>query len=247
MGLKRYQAKRDFARTREPRGASTGAKAKGEREGEGGGRRFLFIVQKHAARRLHYDFRLELEGVLKSWALPKGAPTALGEKRLAVQVEDHPVEYAHFEGTIPEGNYGAGTVMLWDAGICESMEAHPVAALRRGKLAFQLDGKKLKGHWSLIRMSAKAGQKDNDNAWLLIKTQEEARPVSARADDRSVASGRTMKQISKGGGPTWESNHPKSKPRAGLPGRARPRARAVCPRPSVAHRPTRARRTAEAS
>jgi len=110
MGLKEYKAKRDFSRTREPSGKSqTG----------GGQTSSAFVVQKHAASHLHYDFRLEVEGVLKSWAVPMGFPTTRGERRLAIQVEDHPLEYKHFEGTIPEGNYGAGTVMVWDTGTYE--------------------------------------------------------------------------------------------------------------------------------
>jgi bifunctional non-homologous end joining protein LigD len=199
MSLARYKAKRDFSRTSEPRGSRTARRSR---------RRFLFVIQKHAARRLHYDFRLELDGVLKSWALPKGIPTSQGEKRLAVQVEDHPVDYANFEGTIPAGNYGAGTVMLWDAGICEADDDQPGEALRQGKLLFHLEGQKLKGHWALIRMRPREDR--DDHAWLIIKAEEEARPISAREDDRSVVSGQTMKQIAGGAGPTWESNRTRS-------------------------------------
>src|SRR6185503_17587055 len=112
MSLLRYQSKRDFSRTAEPRGVRP--MRPDRQQGQ-----VIFVIQKHAARRLHYDFRLEIDGVLKSWAVPKGIPLRQGEKRLAVQVEDHPVEYGGFEGTIPSGQYGAGTVMLWDAGICQ--------------------------------------------------------------------------------------------------------------------------------
>jgi len=216
MSLARYKAKRDFSRTNEPRGAQTGKRSR---------RRFLFVIQKHAARRLHYDFRLELDGVLKSWALPKGIPTMKGEKRLAVQVEDHPVDYANFEGTIPAGNYGAGTVMLWDAGICEAVDDQPVEGLRKGKLLIQLEGQKLKGHWALIRMRPREDR--DENAWLIIKAEEDARPISAREDDRSVVSGRTMKQIATNADRTWQSNAARSSNRVSRrgirPATARPR------------------------
>lgn len=195
MGLARYHSKRDFSRTREPKGAlrTTWATAKGR-----------FVVQKHAARRLHYDFRLEINRVLKSWAVPKGIPTDLGDKRLAVEVEDHPVEYGSFEGVIPPGNYGAGTVMLWDVGEFECLEGNPAAAWRAGKLALRLAGTKLKGHWTLVRMSR--AEFDSEKAWLLIKTEETMRGISARSDDRSAFSGRTMKQIGTGGDVPWTSN-----------------------------------------
>jgi bifunctional non-homologous end joining protein LigD len=208
MSLTRYKAKRDFSRTNEPRGVRSTRRGTGER--------FLFVIQKHAARRLHYDFRLELDGVLKSWALPKGVPTVQGEKRLAVQVEDHPVDYANFEGTIPAGNYGAGTVMLWDAGICEALEGRPTEALRKGKLLFHLEGRKLKGEWTLIRMRPKEDR--DDNAWLIVKTGKNARAISARADDRSVVSGRTMKQITAEADRTWQSNRNQSSSRRVLRG-----------------------------
>ena len=199
MSLARYKAKRDFSRTNEPRGSRAGRRAQ---------RRFLFVIQKHAARRLHYDLRLELDGVLKSWALPKGVPTRKGEKRLAVQVEDHPVDYANFEGTIPAGNYGAGTVMLWDAGICDAADDQPVEALRKGKLLLHLEGRKLKGDWALIRMRPREDR--DENAWLIIKAEEDARPISAREDDCSVVSGQTMKQITTNAARTWQSNATRS-------------------------------------
>ncbi|HTL16565.1 MAG TPA: DNA polymerase ligase N-terminal domain-containing protein [Patescibacteria group bacterium] len=122
MGLVRYNSKRDFSNTTEPRGMkSRGKKATPSAQ-------ILFVIQKHAARQLHYDFRLETGGVLKSWAVPRGIPLTQGDKRLAVQVEDHPVEYGGFEGAIPAGNYGAGTVMLWDAGICRILHnSHPLS------------------------------------------------------------------------------------------------------------------------
>src|SRR2546425_9180512 len=142
MSLREYKAKRNFRRTAEPAGKVAPPRKQHLR----------FVVQKHAATRLHYDFRLEMEGVLKSWAVPKGIPMTRGDRRLAVQVEDHPIEYADFEGTIPEGSYGAGTVMVWDTGTYQVAGEDPVAALERGKLDFTLQGKKLKGKWALIRM-----------------------------------------------------------------------------------------------
>src|SRR3989440_7529575 len=120
MGLREYKTKRNFSRTREPAGTEPART----------GKQLLFVVQKHDASRLHYDFRLEMEGVLKSWAVPKGFPTARGDKRLAVEVEDHPFDYADFEGTIPEGNYGAGTVMVWDTGWYEVIDGEPLPALK---------------------------------------------------------------------------------------------------------------------
>src|SRR5947207_5835246 len=142
MGLKEYKAKRNFSRTREPAGEVHHGKHTEP----------IFVVQKHAATRLHYDFRLEMEGVLKSWAVPKGFPTRKGDKRLAVEVEDHPLDYGNFEGTIPEGNYGAGTVMLWDTGTYSVSGDDPLSALNEGKLRLQVRGKKLKGEWTLVRM-----------------------------------------------------------------------------------------------
>ena len=179
MSLAEYQRKRDFRRTAEPRG-SRPAKA-GHR----------FVVQKHAASRLHYDFRLELGGTLKSWAVPKGIPFEHGEKRLAVRVEDHPISYIDFEGTIPEGQYGGGTVMVWDAGTFEPLSRTPAKDLAAGKLHFHLHGKKLTGEWYLVRL------RDGDE-WLLIRGGETMRPISGREDDTSVRSGKSMKQLSAG-------------------------------------------------
>jgi bifunctional non-homologous end joining protein LigD len=142
--LQPYAAKRDFAKTREPRGA------KAKRRGN------AFVVQKHAARRLHYDFRLELDGVLKSWAVTKGPSLVPGEKRLAVEVEDHPIEYQDFEGTIPKGQYGGGTVLIWDRGTW-TPQGDPRKGLAKGRLDFELDGDKLHGQWHLVRMRGKPG------------------------------------------------------------------------------------------
>jgi bifunctional non-homologous end joining protein LigD len=212
MSLERYQAKRDFTRSREPKGRAT-------RPAKSSSNKIIFAVQKHAATRLHYDFRLEIGGVLKSWAVPKQFPMARSEKRLAMQVEDHPREYGGFEGIIPRGQYGGGTVMLWDAGICEVLETTPDAALREGKLVLRLEGQKLKGHWTLVHLRARDDR--SENAWLLIKSAETLRPISKREDDRSLLSGRTMKQIDDDA--TWQSNGK----RTSAPARKRPARKGV--------------------
>jgi bifunctional non-homologous end joining protein LigD len=185
MSLSQYTSKRDLRKSGEPRGQPRPRKSKRSLP--------TFIIQKHAASRLHYDLRLEMDGVLKSWAVPKGMPTARNEKRLAMQVEDHPLEYGGFEGIIPPGNYGAGTVMLWETGTYELLNDHPAEALRSGKLVMNLKGHKLKGHWTLVRM--RRTEPGSQNAWLLIKTEETMQRISVRTDDTSVKSGRTMKQI----------------------------------------------------
>src|SRR5262249_46527051 len=130
-----------------------------------------FVIQKHAATRLHYDLRLELDGVMKSWAVTRGPSLVPGEKRLAVQVEDHPIEYNSFEGTIPKGEYGGGSVVIWDRGAWEP-ESDPHKGLAKGHLDFRLEGKKLHGLWHLVRMRRRPGEK-RDN-WLLIKSDDEA-------------------------------------------------------------------------
>ena len=178
-GLATYRKKRDFERTSEPRGNGTARRA----------RRPSFVVQKHAARRLHYDFRLEMDGVLKSWAVPKGPSLDPHERRLAVETEDHPLEYGSFEGTIPEGEYGGfegtipageyggGTVMLWDRGTWEP-EDDPSGAYQKGKLSFTLHGKRLHGAWHLVRTGrSEPGPKAQ---WLLIKGTE-ARAAEPKA------------------------------------------------------------------
>jgi bifunctional non-homologous end joining protein LigD len=183
--LKPYRDKRRFAETSEPAG---GAAPAGHR----------FVVQKHDATRLHYDFRLELDGVLLSWAVTKGPSYETKVKRLAVRTEDHPLEYGGFEGTIPEKNYGGGTVMLWDRGAWEPV-GDPRAGLRDGKLAFVLHGERLRGHWALVRMRAdREHAKSKRENWLLIKEKDEF--ANTRADlledaTVSVASGRTMQDI----------------------------------------------------
>src|ERR1044071_161919 len=157
MALATYNKKRNFKETPEPKGSS------------GKTNRFRFVVQKHDASRLHYDFRLELGGVLKSWAVAKGPSLVPGEKRLAVEVEDHPVSYGDFEGTIPEGQYGGGTVLLWDRGTWEP-EGDPSEGLEKGRLTFSLEGEKLKGAWHLVRMKPRPREKQP--SWLLIKSED---------------------------------------------------------------------------
>ena len=184
MSLRGYKAKRDFSRTREPDG-----KARNKRAAKA----LLFVVQKHAASHLHYDFRLEMDGVLKSWAVPKGIPRARGDRRLAIQVEDHPLDYADFEGTIPEGSYGAGTVMVWDSGTYEVIGDDPIPALEVGKIHLALKGKKLKGEWTLVRTRGLGSS--SKPQWLLLKTGGDMPPLSARAEDQSALTRRSMAQI----------------------------------------------------
>jgi bifunctional non-homologous end joining protein LigD len=195
MGLREYQRKRDFSTTSEPKGGKPKPKTV-----RGASR---FVIQKHDARRLHYDFRLEMEGVLKSWAVPKGLPWKQGEKHLAVEVEDHPVDYAEFEGVIPEGQYGGGTVMLWDRGRYFVYGEQPLKSLRDGKLHLVLEGEKAKGEWTLVRIRGRDGEK---NQWLILKTGADAKPVSKSLEDQSVKTRRTMKQIAQDRDAEWESN-----------------------------------------
>ena len=192
--IREYAAKRDLARTPEPAG-STAAKSPTSHS-----RRF--VVQKHQARRLHYDFRLEMDGVLRSWAVPKGPPTKLREARLAMHVEDHPLEYGDFEGIIPPGNYGAGTVMVWDQGEYDEETGNPVKAFSSGKLHLFLRGKKLKGEWILV----KDKREEESGRWLLIKAGEDLPPISAKSEDSSALSGRSMRRITEDKDAQWESN-----------------------------------------
>jgi len=201
MGLRNYQSMRNFRSSPEPKGKAA----------KSGSRRF--VIQKHAARNLHYDFRLEANGVLVSWAVPKGLPTDRGEKRLAVHVEDHPVAYANFEGIIPRGNYGAGSVMVWDLGRYEA-EGDLQKMMAKGKVDFTLHGKKLQGAWTLVRSRGLSGK----DPWLVIKREKSLRPLSARQEDRSALSGRSMAQIAEQQDAVWQSHRKassraKSKPR----------------------------------
>jgi bifunctional non-homologous end joining protein LigD len=190
VGLQVYRRKRKFDVTPEPRGRVH--RAEGNQ----------FVIQKHAARRLHYDLRLELGGVMKSWAITRGPSLVPGEKRLAIHVEDHPVEYNAFEGTIPEGEYGGGTVMIWDRGRWYP-EGDPLAGYKKGHLDFTLEAEKLHGRWHLVRMHGRAGEKKEP--WLLIKSKdEEARSASdpdiLEEEPLSVVSGRSMSEIAEGKG-----------------------------------------------
>jgi bifunctional non-homologous end joining protein LigD len=195
MGLTEYKRKRNFAATAEP----SGAKKPRPKRVAGASR---FVIQKHDASRLHYDFRLEMDGVLKSWAVPKGLPWKRGEKHLAVEVEDHPIDYEDFEGVIPEGNYGGGTVMVWDRGHYYVHGEKPLEALAEGRIHLVLEGKKLKGDWALIRTRSDRGK----NQWLLLKSDADVKPISKKRDDESAKTGRTMKQIAKDRDAEWQSN-----------------------------------------
>ncbi len=194
--LSKYRAKRDFKRTAEPSGTrSVGPAA-----------RLRFVIQKHAARRLHYDLRLELDGVFKSWAVTRGPSLDPADKRLAVEVEDHPLDYGDFEGTIPQGEYGGGTVQLWDRGYWATVgDESPERALQAGTLKFSLDGARLKGSWVLVRLKGdRRGGNSKRTNWLLIKHRDQYAHEGDRdqllVEDRSVASGRPMAQIAAGKG-----------------------------------------------
>jgi bifunctional non-homologous end joining protein LigD len=166
MALEEYRKKRNFKDTPEPAGrAKTPSKS---------ARRPIFVVQKHQAAALHYDFRLEIGGVLVSWAVPKGPSMNPVDKRLAIQTEDHPIEYANFEGVIPESHYGSGTVMVWDKGYYQTdPEGSAAEPLARGEIKFTLDGKKLRGGFVLIRSALKSSGSRGRRSWLLIKRQDE--------------------------------------------------------------------------
>ncbi len=190
MSLNEYRRKRDFKKTSEPKPSKVSSRKKALR----------FVVQKHAASHLHYDFRLELDGTLKSWAVPKGPSLDPSRKQLAVHVEDHPLAYADFEGTIPKGEYGGGTVMVWDQGTWESQE-DPAKSYQAGKLKFTLHGEKLQGNWMLVRMGGQAGE-DGKN-WLLMKEKDSAaRPTQdfdiTKEEPLSVVSGRDLPDIAEG-------------------------------------------------
>jgi bifunctional non-homologous end joining protein LigD len=209
-----YKAKRDFAKTPEPKAKRE--KAKGN----------SFVIQKHAATRTHFDFRLEKDGVLKSWAVTKGPSLDPSQKRLAVRTEDHPLEYGGFEGVIPKGEYGGGPVMIWDRGTWEPI-GDPDEGLAKGDLKFRLHGDRLNGDFVLVRMKKDrtGGKREN---WLLIKKRDDYASDGSEPTeefDTSVKSGRTMDQILTGDSAIWTSNKAQKKtpargPRAAL---ARPR------------------------
>ena len=208
--LKKYRTMRDFGVTPEP----SGGKPKKRKLP-------IFVIQKHRASHLHYDFRLEMEGVLKSWAVPKGPSYDPGVKRLAMMTEDHPYDYASFEGVIPEGNYGAGNVIIWDEGEWEFIEPgdDPVAALKSGKLTFRMYGKKMFGEWALVKIGGRGGGKssprssDKGNEWLLLKHRDSFANEDIDVTEvapRSVVSNKLVEEM--GGGKIWESNR-KAAPR----------------------------------
>ena len=185
MDLSKYKQKRDFDSTTEPKGEIIKSKSE-----------LIFVVQKHSASHLHYDFRLEMNGLLKSWAIPKGPSMNPEEKRLAIMVEDHPMDYKDFEGTIPEGNYGSGTVIVWDSGSytladeqkTESVEDQFKSDLQNGHISFILNGKKLKGEFALVRLKIK-----QKNAWLLIKKEDQyASETDVLLQNKSVITGLTL-------------------------------------------------------
>jgi DNA ligase D-like protein (predicted 3'-phosphoesterase) len=182
--LKTYREKRDFRRTSEPSGDRPSTPGEQPR----------FVIQKHDASRLHYDFRLEVDGVLKSWAVPKGPSTNPSEKRLALPTEDHPLDYVDFEGTIPEGEYGAGTVMVWDTGPYRNLKESSVEQqLEDGQVEIWLEGEKITGGYALIR----TGQGDEER-WLLIKMKDDAadaRRNPTSTEPKSVLTGRTLEEI----------------------------------------------------
>jgi len=201
MSLSLYKKKRSFSDTPEPEGGRSTLKDK-----------LVFVVQKHDASRLHYDFRLEMEGVLKSWAIPKGPSLDPSVKRLAMMVEDHPFDYRNFEGIIPEGNYGAGTVIVWDEGTYEPLEdasgnkkeneKHLLKQLHAGSLKFVMHGKKLKGEFALVKTSYQG-----ENSWLLIKHNDKyATPADVTEKDKSVISKKTITQVEKTSDKIWKSN-----------------------------------------
>jgi bifunctional non-homologous end joining protein LigD len=200
--LKKYKDMRDFGDTPEPAGG------KPKR-----GKRPIFVIQKHAATALHYDFRLEMEGVLKSWAVPKGPSYDPSVKRLAMMTEDHPYDYASFEGVIPEGNYGAGNVIIWDQGTFELTEPEDgVKGIKQGKLAFKMYGKKMFGEWALVKIH---GRSPKGNEWLLLKHRDQY--ASADVDVTAVASRSVVSNLEVedvGGDRTWQSNRKASSRRA---------------------------------
>jgi len=193
--LKKYRQMRDFGETPEPAG---GKPKKGKRP--------MFVIQKHQASHLHYDFRLEMEGVLKSWAVPKGPSYDPATKRLAMMTEDHPYDYGSFEGVIPEGNYGAGNVIIWDTGTWEFIEPgdDPVKAVQQGKLTFRLYGKKMFGEWALVKIR---GRSPKGNEWLLIKHRDQYANPNVDVTEvapRSVVSNLDVTEI--GAERTWISD-----------------------------------------
>jgi len=190
MKLNKYRKKRHFGETPEPPGASKAEKKRNES--------LIYVVQKHMASHLHYDFRLEWRGVLLSWAVPKGPSLDPGVKRLAMRTEDHPIEYSNFEGVIPAGQYGAGTVMLWDKGTWHLDDADVDGSLQKGEIKFTLQGKKLQGSWVLVRTRG-FGKNPTRSAWLLIKHRDQYASTKdvTQEEPRSVASRRLLADIAR--------------------------------------------------
>jgi bifunctional non-homologous end joining protein LigD len=188
MGLTEYRRKRRFDVTAEPAGGKSPRRAKAKK--------LSYVIQKHRATALHYDFRLEWKGVLLSWAVPKGPSLDPSVKRMAMPTEDHPLEYAKFEGIIPEGEYGGGTVMIWDHGTWTPESPDVDAALKKGDLKFSLDGKKLHGSWVLVRIRGREGGRP---PWLLIKHRDEfaGKADIAETEPRSVVSKRILAEIAR--------------------------------------------------
>ncbi len=241
--LAEYRRKRDFSKTGEPEGGGAARKKARKKAGKKAGkkasktagrkasktagktaRQLDFVVQKHAATRLHYDLRLELDGVMKSWAVPKGPSADPGAKRLAMQVEDHPIEYNSFEGTIPKGEYGGGTVMLWDQGWYEPEKGEGEDGVRegyrKGDLKVVFHGKRMKGAWVLVRTRGWGGGSPDKPSWLLIKhrdTYVQEGDALTEKHTTSVVSKRTMEQI--GGSAkshVWHSNRPADESEDGI-------------------------------
>ncbi len=211
MGLSEYKSKRNFNVTPEPAGDAAG----GKKEGTG----LLYVIQKHRASQLHYDFRLEWNGVLLSWAVPKGPSVDPAVKRLAMQVEDHPVEYGKFEGVIPEEEYGGGTVMVWDEGTWEPESEDVDAALKKGDLKFTLHGKKLEGSWVLVRTRG-FGSGKGRSTWLLIKHRDAHAGKGEITEEKpySAATRRLLADIAREGGGDVEraaTGDPQTKKKAG--------------------------------
>lgn len=193
--LASYHSKRRFDVTPEPKGRAPRRRRK----------KLAFVVQKHRAKALHYDFRLEWKGVMKSWAIPKGPSLDPAVKRLAMPTEDHPIEYNAFEGVIPEGEYGGGTVMIWDRGTWTPEVPDVDAALASGDLKFRIDGEKLRGSWALVRI-ARRGQEDKKTPWLLIRHRDAAasRRDVVQEEPRSVVSERLLVEIARDEGGDME-------------------------------------------
>jgi bifunctional non-homologous end joining protein LigD len=236
MPLEKYKAKRDFAKTPEPAGDPTA---------RGTGR---FVVQRHRATRLHYDLRLEVDGVLASWAIPKGPTLDPGVRRMAVHVEDHPIEYFDFEGVIPKGQYGAGDVIVWDWGTFEpeAPTLDPKKAIADGELKFVLHGEKLCGRFTLVRTSRRPGsapaafEGDEGEQWLLIKKRDECAKPGWDPEDhpKSVKTGRTNDEVKANRDAIWQSGAPAAQAQIDLAGAVEAPMRSGCG-PGGATRPRR--------